>query len=84
MVGSLEILLSDALHAADVVAVAEDAIAVAIRWEVEGHREFKMAETPWTLPQPELKILVTLTSLHCRDTKGHDSVCIFSFSFPTS
>jgi len=59
MVESLEILLSDTLNTEDVVAVAEDvvavaegvvavaedAVAVAIGWEVEGHRELKMAET---------------------------------------
>ena len=44
MVESLEILLSDTLHAEDVVAVAEDAVAVAIGWEVEGHRKLEMAE----------------------------------------
>ena len=40
MVESLE-----TLHAEDVVAVAQDAVAVAIRWEVEGHGELEIAET---------------------------------------
>ena len=45
MVESLEILLSDTLRAEDVVAVAKDAVAVTIGWEVEGHGELEMAET---------------------------------------
>lgn len=43
---SLETLpISDTLHAEGVVAVAEDAVAVAIGWEVEGHEELEIAET---------------------------------------
>ena len=43
---SLETLpISDTLHAESVVAVAQDAVAVAIGWEVEGHEELEIAET---------------------------------------
>lgn len=46
MVESLETLpISDTLHAEGVVAVAQDAVAVAIGWEVEGHEELEIAET---------------------------------------
>ena len=43
---SLEtLLISDTLHAEDVVAVAQGAVAVAIGWEVERQGELEIAET---------------------------------------
>lgn len=79
---SLETLpISDTLHPEDVLAVAQDAVAVAIGWEVEGYEELETAETS---PDVELKMLLALTLPHCRNIKRYDSVCIFSFSFPAS